>query len=284
MWNSLEESTDMWEHLFAAMVRPDESGTILYWGGKRAVRYRGNLCVRWVPSMDDYKPDKAPDVIFARGGFHEYDRLLRRYSDVIKAYYGANHGIPKRGASYDCVFADTANQRDEAVSRGFVAHKIYKPAAPNFYPRDVTKKYHCCFVAIHSKDRRKRVDWVYRTVPRHLKVLHLGYAPHIKPPSNIVVKRTTHDKMPKAMSKCKILIAPYSKEDSGPRVIPEAIACGLHVVVLDDTYTPCSVVRGNKVDFWQRVEDTLAIPGTIKPNVPTAKESADRIRKQLVGH
>jgi len=255
-WKSLDECTDMWTHLFAGLVYEDDYGQVMYSNGNRTVIYKNNFVETWTKGFKaaDLTVSK-PDIIVARGGFKEYVPFLKQFPKAKKIYYGANHGcIPKDSIKYDFVMCDSEQQVNKCKKHGIVGKLFFKPAAPIFFPRAVEKKYDIGFSAIWSKDRRKNVAWVHRTVPKGLSVLQMGHA--CKAPSNVSVKLVFHDRMPRAISKCKVILAPYTSEDSCPRIIPEALACGVPVIALDSCQFwkkkyPVHVI--DKHDFWRRV-------------------------------
>jgi hypothetical protein len=233
----------MWTHLFAGVVGKtvgkydEDTGLLLYSNGNRRIAYRNNFQERWLCSFKDFAAyHKAkyedPDIIVARGGFKEYVPLLKKFPRAKKIYYGANHGcVPKDGIKYNLILCDSEEQVKKCRKHGLNGQLFFKPAAPQFFPRTVEKKYDVGFSAIWPKDRRKRVNWVHKTAPKDLNILQMGHG--CRAPSNFSVKHIQHDRMPRAISKCKVIIAPYTKEDSCPRIIPEAIACGVPVIALE---------------------------------------------------
>lgn len=261
MWNSLEDSDDMWEHLFSSLVAEQDTGRIIYWGGHRRAYYRDNLCVEWVHSLKGTNFE-APDIIVARGGFKEYVPYLQKYPNAFKIYYGANHGcIPRDGIKYDMVWVDCKAQANLVSSIGLVPYIINKPAPSIFNILKYRKKWDCAFVAIHPNDKRKQVDWVYKTCPSSLKILQLGnYPKGIKVPKNVTVKKILHPNMPKALNKCKVLIAPYTGEDSGPRCITEAEACGVKTISLNDVkINTDNRACASKMNFWSVVKTMIQL-------------------------
>jgi hypothetical protein len=255
LWRNLYECTDMWTHLFAGMIDENNSGVILYGNGHRTVKYSNNLHEKWILKFKEYGGVK-PDIIIARGGFKDYVPLLKKYPKAKKVYYGANHGcIPKDGIQYDLIMCDSEEQVKKCRKHGLNGQLFIKPAAPQFYPRIVEKKYDVGFSAIWPKDKRKNVAWVHKTAPKDLRILQMGHA--CKAPENISVKMIDHDKMPRAISRCKTIIAPYTGEDSCTRIIPEALACGVHVIALHG----CQYWREkypvdyiSKKHFWETVK------------------------------
>ena len=263
-WKSLDECTDMWTHLFSNVVsyNNEDFGSIIYSNGNRCVKYMNNFLEVWIPSFNKSVIKGNVDIIVARGGFKEYVPILKKFPKAKKVYYGANHGcIPKDGIKYDLILCDSEEQVKKCRKRGLNGQLFIKPAAPQFFPRTVEKKYDVGFSAIWPKDKRKRVSWVHKTAPKDLKILQMGHS--CKAPSNFSVKYIKHDRMPRAISKCKVIIAPYTSEDSCPRIIPESLACGVPVVALDS----CRFWRKkycldieSKTKFWKKVKQAISWP------------------------
>jgi len=235
---------DMWRQLFDGLA-----------GDNGYVWYKG------------WKVPRNVTHIFARGGFDFYLPILKMYKNAYKIYYGAGKRyIPKDGINYNLILVDSEEQKKKLLKKFPKANVqiFFKPAANHFKPIDVEKKYDVGFVATIPEDKRKRVAWVYKTVPKDLKVLQLGYTPKkLKIPKNVKVKKATSDKMPKLISQCKVIICPYSELDSGPRIIPEALACGVPVVCREsvnfdnNSYTYVWVT--DKETFWKDVKNMLSI-------------------------
>lgn len=255
-YKSLDDCDDTWEHLFAEVVGPQDTGKILYSHGHRKVYYSDYVCCEWIHSFAGYHGPE-PDVIVARGGFGEYVPLLKHYPRAFKVFYGANHGvIPKDGVKYDLILCDSPAQKQKAKKHGYRAELFFKPAPPSFSPRQVEKKYDCLLSAIWPGDARKNIKWVYKTVPRNLKILQLGHSPKFFVPRNVTVKNIPKQKVPKAISKCRVVIAPYKAPDSCPRIIPEALACGVPVVALDKFHIwreKYQIAVTSKSEFWKWV-------------------------------
>lgn len=289
-WTSLEECTDMWTHLFAGLVQEDDFGKILYSNGNRVTIYRYNFIENWVKSFSKINFELfIPNIIVARGGFKEYVPVLKRYPRAKKIYYGANHGcIPKDGIKYDLILCDNEAQVAKCEAHGLKGGLFIKPAAPQFKPLGLVKKYDVGFSAIWPRDKRKNVRWVHKTVPSDLKVLQMGNA--CNAPDNVFVKRIKHNRMVRAINKCKVIIAPYTSEDSCPRIISEALACGAPVVALDACQFwrakyPVDVV--SKEYFWEIVRerikgDSSAVLEVYKQEL-SIKASVNYLRKVIDG-
>lgn len=276
-FKSIESENDTWTNLMYAMTGDADTTKVLYWGGCRDVYYKDNFSVVWIDNLKYYLGSE-PDVIVARGGFNEYVPILKEFPSATKVWYGANHGcIPKDGIKYDLIMCDSWAQVDKCKKHGLNGQLFIKPAPPQFVPQDVSKKYDVGFSAIWPNDTRKRVKWVHKTVPKGLKVLQMGHS--CGAPKNVSVKLIDKDRMPRAISKCKVIIAPYTSEDSCPRIIPEALACGVPVVALrgcqfwHDKYpveiaskeffwdfVRLAALNGPKQDLRKVYEETLSIP------------------------
>ncbi|MCP4651134.1 MAG: glycosyltransferase family 4 protein [PVC group bacterium] len=269
---SLKNDSDMWVQLFSKLVpdgitMPDSAnGAICY------VDYKQTM-----PQMYEYLPiigkEKAKmlakefDYVFARGGHKEYEPILKKCKNAYKIYYGAGARIvPEKDLGYSLILCDSEEQKKKCKKKyPHIKSSLWiKPAARHFKPVECEKEYDVCYVAdCHSKfqEKIKRVNWVYKTAPKDLKILHLGKS-SIKPPKNVTVKRVQRIDMPKWYSKCKVGIVPYKGYDSCPRVIPEMLACGLPLVVMDSVnfwikkYFFTSPFKGRKINkngFWEIV-------------------------------
>lgn len=236
-WNSLLDSTDLWEWI---AFKLGDQVEIVYWGGKRQVEYAPGKRVVWVKSLKKYRPPWKPDVIFDRGGFKETHPFLKK-CPAFKIYYGAGQRhVPIPGYSkYDLTLQDSPKRLEKAKKKfPKIKHILWtKPAIDIFHPKPYNeRKYDVCYIANGSQADIKGIKWVYQTVPKDLKVLHLGNKSKYKAPKNVTTRRVTKDKMPRQINKCKVGILPYSKVDSAPRALPEMLACNLPVVCLDTVH------------------------------------------------
>jgi hypothetical protein len=264
-----------------------EEVCVAYWGGKRKFSPRPGMTDVWVPDYHSLKLPWTPDVIWARGGFSEYLPVLKKYSGALKVYYGAGRRfIPdtSTGRHIDLVLVDCQSQARKVgmVYANKSVRTFFKPVSQMFGYECVKSKYDLCYVAAIPEDNRKRCKWVYETCPRNMRVLQLGYKPlKMKVPSNFKVKRVERQKMSHYLNQCRVLIAPYTKHDSGPRIIPEALACGLPVVTMKDTLHneiyPTRRVEKNK--FWGYVKE--AVKDVKKPYHVTVESAAGHLREMF---
>jgi len=242
---SAKDDVDVWLQLFRGLARKDKY-YIWYKGRKNKVDF------------------KKVTHVFLRGGHEWQAKIVKKCKKAFKIYYGAGKRYkPKDGVKYDLVLADSEKQLAKLRKKGFKAELWFKPAAECFKPVECEKKYDVCYVANYNskfQEDIKRIKWVYKTVPKDLKMLHLGKSSR-KPPKNVKVKKVLRRDMPKYLSQCKVGIVPYRNYDSAPRVIPEFLACGLPVICLDSVNFwkekyKCFVT--SKENFWNNVKESLA--------------------------
>jgi len=290
VFDYLADCDDMWIQLFYQMVAPetehDNYGELWYWGGNRKKQFAYNFVERWLPTFQKHIVNYVPDVIFCRGGFPEYHAVLQRFPDAVKIYYGAGRRfLPQPGFSdYDIVLQDSPEQVMICQKKfpNVMTTLFIKPAADNIiYPIETEKEYDVCFPA-NGAQAFKGHKFVYKTVPKDIKLLNLGSNPRgYKYPKNVTSYRVLRTEIAKHYAKCKMGIVAVSSEiDSCPRVIPEMLACGLPIVVLDgvrfwtEKYIE-SVVSSrsefstgevvNKQDFWTYVRFVLNNLNLYKP-------------------
>jgi len=246
---NLKDNTDFWVQLFRGLAGKDKYH-IWYKGRKSEVDF------------------KKVTHVFSRGGHEWQDRIVKKCIGAYKIGYGAGvRTIPKKDL-YDLILVDCPEDLEKCKKKypDRTVSMWTKPAAEHFKPVECAKKYDVCYVAnCHSKFQEdiKRVKWVYKTVPRDLRVLHLGKS-SIKPPKNVRVKQVLRRDMPKYLSACRVGIAPYKNYDSAPRVIPEMLACDILVLALDSVRTnwkisPHFLIKSNKERFWNDVRTMVGI-------------------------
>ncbi len=240
MFDSIEACDDVWSQLGAELSK-DGYGEIWYWGGNRKVRYRDNLVERWVSSFNASQPKFEPTVIFARGGFPQYDTILNRYPQAFKIYYGAGRRfLPKSPfKKYDLILVDTPKQLAQARKNlPRVRTELFiKPAAENiFSPVPRTKEYDVIFCSNEHKSGIKGHDFILSAFPNDLKMVQLGIAsPKLRAqyPNIHFTKWIPRRKIPEYYGKSKIAVICCANVDSCPRIIPEALACNCPILVLD---------------------------------------------------
>ena len=271
MYDKLENNCDMWTQLCYEMIKVLGEGELWYWGGEREVNYGDNFIERWLPNFN--KNDFNPDIIFARGGFSYYDDVLRRNPNAFKIYYGAGfRRIPgkKQFRDFNLILVDTPAQLAKAKVN-LPRHNIQlliKPAADNiFKPVCGDKYFDVIMVGNYNKGVNKGHDFAFPRIHKRYKVLTVGKIP------NSVCKQykgikyyqwIPRKEIPKCYAQAKVAIVCCGKEDSCPRVIPEALACGCPLLVLD------------RVNFWKEkyIDDSSGM-------VTSKEDFIDNLRKMI---
>lgn len=240
MFGSLAECDDVWTQL-AARLAEDDYGEVWYWGGRRRVDYRDNFTERWIPDFGITEHDFDPDIIFARGGFVEYDQVLRRHPRAFKIYYGAGRRFLPTSAftDYDLILNDSPNQL--AIVKEKIPHikssLFIKPVAENiFRPVPGSKEYDVIFVGNEMSSGIKGHGFLLPSIPRDLRVVQVGIASEKLRrayPNICFTGWIPRKHIPPLYGKSKVAICGCDTIDSCPRVIPEALACDCPLLVLD---------------------------------------------------
>lgn len=246
---ALKDNTDFWVQLFRG-IAGDDDYYIWYKGRKNEVDF-----------------DKVTHV-FSRGGHEWQDRFVKKCIGAYKIYYGAGVRVIPKNDLYDLILVDCEEDLKKCRKK-YPDRKVemwIKPAAEHFKPVECGKKYDICYIADCSskfQEKIKGLKWMYKTVPRDLKVLHLGQG-SLKQPKNVKVKRVPRKQMPEYISKCRLGVVCYSSYDSAPRAIPEMLACDVPVLALDCVRTnwktsPHFLIKAKKETFWKEAKDMISL-------------------------
>jgi len=256
---ALNEPYDMWQSLFMALTGNDY-GEMLCFGKPGTYQISQNFNIQCLENINTYNPKSHPDIIFARGGFPDYNKILKRYSQAKKIYYGAGvRYLPNDNIHYDLILMDCHNHQKECkIKLPHIRSELWiKPAHENFIPPSLyTYEYDICYIG-NGGASDKGHHFVKTTCPPYLKILHLGRKSEVDTSKNITHKYVERNEMPYWIGKCKIGILPYQSKDSCPRVISEMLACGLPIIAFDsinfwnDKYKDVVVV--SKKEFWNNV-------------------------------
>jgi len=299
-YNSLEDCDDMWTHLANALTEQTGIGEILYWNGDRKVHYTNRFTEKRIKTFEGYKPSFTPDVIFARGGFSEYDYIIKSFPKTIKIYYGAHakRFFPQDDkVYYDIIFVDSQEQKSivsEKFPNSYVTLFIKSTVENIMFPHKVKKEYDVCFPANGSQKKFKEHEWVFSTAPKDLKILNLGNTSGLSVPSHITSYKVNRKAIAKEYSKCRVGIVCCNKDlDSCPRVLPEMLACNIPVVCTNtfhfwsDLYMNKDTgILVNKETLWDAVRYTLKNVERFKPRTfyeknLSIKKSVEHIKEHL---
>jgi len=247
-YNNLSECDDIYTLMVNQLleIHPDWMGTIVYWGGNRRKTYSFKLLEIRETSIHPNAYINY-DIVWARGGFPEYDPVLfhiRKHNPkAFIIYYGANakRFYPKnKFKDYNLILVDSYEQQKicQRECPNIPCTLFIKPAPDNLIgPVVVPKKYDVCYPANGRQQQYKGQAFVYNSVPEDITVYNLGTPCDIKCPNNVYRNRVLRKNIAAEYSKCKCGIIVYNKGlDSCPRVLPEMLACDLPVICADTFY------------------------------------------------
>ncbi len=271
MFDRLEDCDDVWTQL-ANHLSKDGHGEVWYWGGKRKVVYRDNFIERWMPDYKKHKPTFSPDVVFSRGGFPQYDVVLERHPKAYRIYYGAGRRFLPQSSfrKYNLILVDTPKQLKRARNNfpKIRSELFIKPAADNiFKPHEEEKEYDVIFSSNEHKAGIKGHNFILPQFPNDLKMIQTGIVSpklRVQYPNVEFTGWIPRRKLPALYSKSRIAVVCCADVDSCPRVIPEALACGCPLLILDsvnlwhDKYI--NDQTGRKVsrrDFFMEMRDMI---------------------------
>ena len=271
MFNNIDACDDVWSQL-ANHLSKDGYGEVWYWGGKRKVAYRDNFIERWVPDYKRHKPLFTPDVVFSRGGFPQYDVVLERYPKAYRIYYGAGRRFLPQSSfrKFDLILVDTPQQLKKA-RKAFpkVRSELFiKPAADNvFKPHNESKVYDVIFSSNEHRAGIKGHNFILPLFPDDLKMIQTGISSpklRAKYPKIEFTGWIPRRKLSVLYAKSKIAVVCCADVDSCPRVIPEALACGCPLLILDsvnlwhDKYINDQTGRSvTKEDFFMEMRSMI---------------------------
>jgi len=242
VFDCIQDNDDMWTQLAFEMAKGEE-GQIWYWGGKRKQRFSESFLERWIPNFGIDRHDFDPDVIFCRGGFEPYDKVLKRHPRAFKIYYGAGiRYLPKFGfRDYDLILVDSERQLQAAKDQypRIKSDLLIKPAAENiFKPVHAEPEFDIMFAVNHAK--MKGLDFFLKHLPSDLKAIVVGNTPkdiiRKSPQVHFTGQKLPRKDLPSCYARAKVSVCCSTSYDSCPRVIPESLACDTPIVVLDSVH------------------------------------------------
>jgi glycosyltransferase involved in cell wall biosynthesis len=265
-YDHIDDCEDMWTQLLFTVAKTmGADATLLYKGPRTFVKRMHPdypIAEMHTPSFKDVTMVKKVDLIIARGGFPYYDKIMQRFPEAKKVYYGAGKRFYPTSSfkDYDLFLTDAPAQRDAIRKKGKRAELFIKPAATMFKPIDVQKRYDVCFLANAKQRKIKRHDMLIDALDGRISALIVGNTDkklYTQCGDNITLGgwHLRHE-LPKLISQCKIGVCCSTGYDSCPRVIPEYLACNLPVVVTEN------------VNFWTDKYIRVAT-GSVAPNTVT---------------
>ena len=263
LFDDIEKCDDIYTLLINKMSDPGDHSQVWYWNrpkGFRKAWENDNIQIQYEVPL--WKP--IPDIIWSRGGFKEQVKILNSYNTVPKVYYGAGiRFCPQDGVKYDLILVDSEYQKKKVQKKHPKTRvELWIKPAPEFFkpPDKYEPQFDVCFIA-NGTQAVKGHDFVARTCPKDLFVMHLGFKSKVDKLPNVRRNRVLKRNMPRQIHRCKVGILPYDKNDSCPRALVEMYACGLPIVALDTVRFWKEKYRGvltpDKEHFWKTVRSAI---------------------------
>ena len=277
-FRKISECDDIWTQLVYNVInQTNGTGEVWYYGGKRYHKYNKYFVEQYKPTFD-IPIGKQPDVILARGGFNDYNPILKKCKKSFKIYYGAGkrfHPL-KSFTNYQLILVDSIEQYRECKSLfpKIPCSFMLKPAPDNImYPYNVKKDFDICFPANGSQSHIKGHKFVYTNCPGNFKVLNLGNKSRYRKPENTTSQRVLRKDIARYYSRCKLgIVCCTGLVDSCPRVLPEMLACNIPVVVKKGLYfwedkyiNQKTGIVADANSFWEAVRYVLMNLDTFEP-------------------
>jgi hypothetical protein len=142
---------------------------------------------KWVSNFLQTTYEPKPDMSFWRGGFQEYDQVVKSNPDHfgVKLYLGAGRRItPQWGGKYDVLLME--DEKD--FVKGNKCIPFYKTASPNVFYSYVNKivnlHWDICWPCNFSQLRHKGQKYFIKQVAqsemlRRLRIVHCGNQPQV---------------------------------------------------------------------------------------------------------
>jgi len=197
-------------------------------------------------------PDK-PDITIFRGGFKEYDNLVKYNKSFFGTtfYLGASRRFhPQFGGEYDYILYESELDLIKNKNDKFIYKRFFKTANPKiFYPIDnIRKEFDIIWPWKYTSDHRKGEKFFLQAISQHdglkkLKIYHCGNEPKKAQKlfnsygvSNITCDDIKHyHEMVDIynMGYCGLITS--DKEDGCPRQSTEILSCATPLVIRNKT-------------------------------------------------
>jgi len=227
---------------------------------------------RFVDSFEDiFDPIYAyikerPLIPFFRGGFPEYDKLVKNHGNDLglKLYCGTGQRVfPQYGGKYDRILVeDERDTKDDTIP-------FYKTSSPiHFYMNERDPMYDICFIANFTQDRYKGQQFFIEQVSKSdylksLDIVHFGNKPErgeklCKKYGVTNIRFGGHKSktfLNQIINKSKFGIVCSNQIDGCPRVITEILSCGTPLLLRSSTRLLNYYKRNGVVEF---ADDNMA--------------------------
>lgn len=242
---------------------------------------------RWIRNFKEVNNYPAPTYSLFRGGFPEYDNLVKTVSGLgTRLYLGTGKRIyPQYGGEYDAYLQEDKMDFDPRRN----AIPFYKTASPHiFYPIfDSEIKYDICWPANFTQHRYKGQKFFIKLIAsspelQQLKIVHLGNNPNrmgnqmciAHGVSNIEFKGLQdRPTLNKYLNQSKFGLVLSNRQDGCPRIATEILMSG----------TPMIIRRTTRLLPYYRKRGIVDVNDkNIIRNIHTAFQARDFLRIDLL--
>lgn len=245
---------------------------------------------KWVNDFNECLKYPSPEYSFFRGGFREYDNLVKQNSKHLghTLYLGA--GIrtrPEFGGHYH----KTLVEDEMDMMFGWMAHPFYKTCNPNiFKPLNLEKKYDLIWICNNTQITQKGQGFFIKEISdseylKSLKILHVGNKPQVG--KNLCNKYNVNNiifnglvdrlRLNKLINQSKFGIVTSNNKDGCPRVLTEIMCTGTPLIVRVETRFLDYYKDLGVVGHWSRKED-------LDKKIKQAFDNYDDLKREAISN
>lgn len=231
---------------------------------------------RWVNSFKEVYRYPSPDISFFRGGFPQYDEVVRENPRHFgkTLYLGAGKRLfPQYGGKYDTILLES----ELDFNNNHNCSPFYKTANPNiFKPLNInSKKYDLCWPNNFSQIRYKGQQFFISSISkskllRSLKIVHCGNSLEV---GNKLCKKYNvnniefkgwleRPELNKLLNQSKFGIVTSNQSDGCPRISTEILTSGTPLLIRNQTrildhYKENGVVEFDDINVETKIKEAL---------------------------
>jgi glycosyltransferase involved in cell wall biosynthesis len=247
---------------------------------------------KFVNNLGECFDFQKPDIAFFRGGFKEYDEIIRAKKDFfsIALYLGAGRRIlPQWGGIYDIFLME--DERDFVKDKKCIP--FYKTASPYiFYPIENSEiKWDICwpcnFTQIKFKGQRDFIKMIsQRPKLQEYSIVHCGNEPEkgkalckeYKIDNIEFVGHVTRPELNEILNKSKFGLNLSNLLDGCPRVSTEILMSGTPLLISEYVrllryFKQCGVIEVSTSSIYTRLVKAMKNYDEVKSNILKAREA-----------
>jgi len=232
---------------------------------------------KWVDSFKEVYKYSSPDITMFRGGFLEYDEVVKENPVYFgkKLYLGAGRRLfPQYGGKYDVILLES--ERD--FNKSYNCISFYKTANPNIFKPlfNQTKKYDLCLGCNYTQQKYKGQEFFISSISKSsflkgLKIVHAGNEPDVGKElcrkysvDNIeFVGWLERTELNKLLNQSKVGIVTSNLVDGCPRISTEILMSGTPLLIRDQTrllryYKQSGVVEFNDKNIEKKIIEVFS--------------------------